>query len=287
MPARSEKVLFTSGHGEPSVDDYGPMGLGDAARALRQDGYRVGTHFSLTSSLPQDCSVLAVVGARTPFSMSELRDVGMFIANGGRLLVADSGEPESGVARILDRIGVASDAAVLAPAGTTDGSDIVVSEFGDHAVSVPLQGSAVVFANGARRYSVPSPAVASPDGFSISPLCVSGESAFAVAVEKGSSLRSDLAIRPARFVVIGDPSFFRNATLHSRANANRDLFLNSVAWLAGLDVSGAAGTAGDVLSVRMDRSARMRFVAYASGIVPFAVAFFVALAIRRRRRNRK
>jgi hypothetical protein len=38
MPARSEKVLFTSGHGEPSIDDYGPTGLGDAARALRQDG---------------------------------------------------------------------------------------------------------------------------------------------------------------------------------------------------------------------------------------------------------
>lgn len=287
MPARSEKVLFTSGHGEPSIDDYGPAGLGDAARALRQDGYRVGTHFSLTSSVPQDCSVLAVVGARTPFSMSELRDVGMFVANGGRLLVADSADPSAGVRIMLDRIGISSAGGSEFPAGTTDGSDIVVSDFGDHAVSVPLQGSAVVFANGSRRYSVPSPSVASPSGFTVSPLCASGESAFAVAAEKGSSLRSDLAIRPTRLVVIGDPSFFRNATLHSRANANRDLFLNSVAWLAGLDVSGAAGTAGDVLSVRMDRAARVRFLAYSSGVVPFAVALVACLAVRRRRRGRR
>ena len=287
MPARSEKVLFTSGHGEPSIDDYGPAGLGDAARALRQDGYRVGTHFSITSSLPQDCSVLAIVGARTPFSTPELRDIGMFIANGGRLLVADSEESEAGIRIILDRIGVASANSVATSVGTTDGSNIVVSDYGDHAVSIPLQGSAVVFANGARRYSVPTSSVASSDGFSVSPLCVSGESVFAVAVEKGSALRNDLAIRPARLVVIGDPSFFRNATLHSRANANKDLFLNSVAWLAGLDVSGATGTAGDVLSVRMDRAARIRFLAYSSGVVPFVVAFVAGLAVRRRRRNRK
>ena len=287
MPARSEKVLFTSGHGEPSIDDYGPAGLGDAARALRQDGYRVGTHFSVTSSLPKDCSVLAVVGARTPFSISELRDIGMFIANGGRLLVADSGDSEAGVRAILDRIGIASAGAVAASAGTTDGSNVVVSDYGDHAVSVPLQGSAVVFSNGARRYSVPAPPVASPDGFSVAPLCFSGESVFAVAVEKGSTLRSDLAIRPARLVVIGDSFFFRNATLYSRGNANRELFLNSVAWLAGLDVSGAAGTAGDVLSVGMDRIARIRFLAYSSGVVPLVVAFVVGLAVRRRRRRRK
>lgn len=287
MPAKSERVLFSSGHGEPSIDDYGPSGLGDAARVLRQDGYRVGTHFSLTSSLPQDCSVLAVVGAQTPFSTQELRDIGMFLAQGGRLLVADSGNPESGVRLILDRIGVSSAEGQFVQSGTTDGSDIIVSGFGDHAVSAPLQGSAVVFANGAHRYSVPSPSTAVPHGFAVSPLCPSGDSAFAVAVEKGASLRSDLAIRPARLVVIGDPSFFRNEALHSRANSNRDFFLNSVAWLAGLDVSGAADVADNVLSVGMDRCARIRFVAYSSAGVPFVVMVLAFLAVRRRRRGRK
>ena len=172
-------------------------------------------------------------------------------------------------------------------AGTTDGSDIIVSEFGEHAVSSPLQGASVVFANGSHRYSVSPSSPANPHGFSVSPLCSAGESAFAVAAEKGASLKSDLAIRPARLVVIGDPSFFRNGTLHSRANANRDLFLNAVAWLAGMEVSGAVGVADDVLSVRMDRLSRIRFLAYSSGAVPFVAAILAGFAVRRRRRVRR
>ena len=99
-------------------------------------------------------------------------------------------------------------------------------------------------------------------------------------------LKSDLAIRPARLVAIGDPSFFLNRTLVSRANANRDFFLNSVAWLAGMDVSGAVGAADNVLSVRMDRAHRMRFLAYSAVALPLVAAFPAVLAIRRRRRRR-
>lgn len=287
MPLRSETVLFTAGHGEPSIDDYGPSGLGDAARVLRQEGYHVGTHFSLTSSVPRNCAVLVIAGARTPFSSAELRDIGMFMANGGRILAADSGRTESGIRRILDRIGISSSPEAVLHAGTTDGSDIVISEFGDHAVSSPLHGSAVVFANGAHRYSVSSMPSANAHGFTVSPLCPSGSPAFAVAAEKGSALRKDLAIRPARLVAMGDASFFSNATLQSRANANRDFFLNAVAWLAGLDVSGAAGVSDNVLSVRMDRSARIRFLVYAALVIPLLSAALAGAVVLRRRRRRK
>jgi len=144
----------------------------------------------------------------------------------------------------------------------------------------------VVFSKGICRYQVPSSAVADAHGFSVSALCPGGALSFAVAAEKGSALRSDLAIRPARLVVIGDPSFFINETLYSRANANRDFFLNSVAWLAGLDVSGAVGVADNVLSVRMDRSSRIRFLVCASVAVPLAVALLAwGGALRRRRRR--
>lgn len=286
MPARSERVLFTAGHGEPSINDFGPSGLGDAARALRQDGYRVGTHFSLTSSVPNDCAVLAIVGARTRFSVDELRDVGLFISQGGRILVADDGSPESGVKPILERIGVVEASSEEPVSSTTDGSDVIVSEFGDHAVSAPLQGASVVFATGAIRFHVPSGQTSNPNRFSIASLCPAGEAAFAVAAEKGSVLKSDLAIRPARLVAIGDSSFFLNGSLASRANANRDFFLNAVAWLAGLEVSGAISVADNVLSIRMSREDRIRFIVCSSVILPLVVALSACFAIRRRRRRR-
>jgi hypothetical protein len=287
MPAKSETILFTTGHGEPSIDDFAPSGLGDCVRALRQEGYRVGVHHSLTSSVPDECSVLVIVGARTPFSLAELRDVGMFIAHGGRILVADSGLPESGVRVMLDRIGIVPVAERKERAGTTDGFDIIVSDFGDHAISTHLHGSAVLFANGAKRYFVPAAQVSNAHGFSLSALCPSGEYPFVVAAEKGAALRSDLAIRPARIVAIGDPSFFLNEALRSRANANRDLLLNSIAWLAGLDVSGAAGVSDSVLSVRMDRASRIRFLVYSSFVFPLAVAVLVGIGTSRRRRRSK
>jgi hypothetical protein len=161
-----------------------------------------------------------------------------------------------------------------------------VSEFGDHAVSTPLHGAAVVFAPGAFRFLVPSSHTPNQHGFSVVPLCLAGGSSFALAAEKGSMLKSDLAIRPARLVVIGDPSFFLNRALFSRANANRDFFLNAVAWLAGMDVSGAVGVADNVLSVRMDRAARIRFLVISAVLLPLFVALLAVLAIRRRRRGR-
>ena len=285
MPAKSETVLFTAGHGEPSIEDFGPSGLGDAVRALRQDGYRVGTLHSVTSPIPADCSVVAVVGARQPFSSAELREFGLFLSQGGRILAAVSAAPGAGVVPLLERHGIVASTAV-GTRPTTDGSDVVVTDFGDHAVSRPLEGSAVVFAPDVARFRLPAVAEERGDGFTLSPLCGGGEEAFAVAVEKGAALKSDLAIRPARMVVIGDPSFFLNGALASRANANRDFFLNSVAWLAGLDVSGSVGIAGNVLSARMDRSRRVRFLLQAVGGVPLALlALGLAVVARKRRRR--
>jgi hypothetical protein len=226
-----------------------------------------------------------VVGARTRFSVAELRDIGIFISHGGRLMVASDGDPESGIMPILDRLGFRKSFWGEISASTINGSDIIVSEFADHAVSAPLQGAAVVFAPGAFRFNVPSTPAANSHGFSITPLCPASETTFAVAAEKGSILKSDLAIRPARLVVIGDPSFFQNRALVSRANANRDFFRNAVAWLAGLDVSGAVGAADNVLSIRMERLQRIRFLVYSSVVFPILVTFPVFWTIRRRRRR--
>ena len=284
MPAKSELVLFTTGHGEPALDDPDTSGLSEIARALRQDGYRVGSFFSVTSSVPTDCAVLAIVGARTPFSEAELREIGLFISQGGRVLATVSDSATAGAMPLIERCGVTR-LPVTAAARTVDGADIMVTEFGDHAVSRPLTGSVVVFAPGSVRFTWPPAKEARADGFAAVSLC-GGEEALAIALEKGAGIRRDLAIRPPRLVVIGDSSFFLNGALASRANANRDFVLNAVGWLAGMDVSGSASRASDVIALQMDRASRIRFFALAVGVLPLALAGLLALLPLRKRRRR-
>ena len=143
----------------------------------------------------------------------------------------------------------------------------------------------MIFASGSKRFLLPQSGGVNLHGYSFTPLCVANNTAFAVAAEKGSMLKSDLAIRPARLVVIGDSTFFINRTLVSRANANKDFFLNAVAWLAGLDMSGAAGSADNVLSIRMDRYSRIRFLICSSAILPAVFAFAALPWILRRKRR--
>lgn len=285
MPVKGETVLFTMGHGEPAMDDFGPAGMSDAVRALRQEGYRVGSIFTATSPIPADCSVLAVVGARTTFSAAETRDVEMFLSQGGHLLATLPPDGKSGLWGLLEKHGVAADFSG-GKVRTTDGSDIVVSQFGEHAVTAPLQGSAVVFSPGSVRIRMETPSPDKGSEFSIVPLCESHGHTFAVAAEKGASLKDDLAIRPVRMVLIGDQSFLGNASVASRANANHYLFLNSVAWLAGLDVSGSAGMSANVLSSRMDRRRRIRLVLVSVCCVPAAAAALSLLAMFLKRRRR-
>jgi hypothetical protein len=286
MPAKHETVMFTAGHGEPSVSDIGPLGLNDAAQVLKQEGYRISTLFSATSTIPADCAVLAVIGPRTPFSEAERRDIGKFLLQGGRLLATVSSVAGSGLEGLLETYGISVEA-VRGNQRTTDGADIVVSDFGDHAVSGPLTGSVVVFAPDAVRLKAAPPASAPEGGFSFTALCGAEPPAYALAGERGTALKSDLAIHPARLVVIGDSSFLGNAALASRANANRDFFLNAVAWLAGLDVSGSPGMGGNVISARMDRRLRIRFVLLSVVGVPVALGLFVLIVRVWKRRRRK
>jgi hypothetical protein len=105
-----------------------------------------------------------------------------------------------------------------------------------------------------------------------------------VALERGGGVARDVALRPTRVVVVGDASFVANGALSRRANANRDVFLNSVAWLAGLDALTAPRMPGGAVATGMDRALWMRF-GFASALgLPLAVLLLGLLAAFRRGR---
>ncbi len=284
MPRGRGRVLFTAGHGEPDVADGGRDGASDAVRALRQDGHVVESLFCATSPIPQDCSVLVVSGAKVPLSLAERKDVERFIAQGGHLLATVSGDASAGVGPLLGAYGISVHRAE-APAHTVGGADVVAAEFGGHAISDRLLGTVVSFAPGSVWFGFGDSSAGGEGGFSFTPLCMSGGQPFAVAAEKGSYLKSDLAIRPARIVLIGDGSFLRNSSLASRANANRNLLLNSVAWLAGIDVPGSADISGNVLVTNLDRGGRVRLAVVAALCLPAAAAMLALACVAWKRRH--
>jgi hypothetical protein len=281
MPDRMETILFISGHGEPSVDDYSQSGLADAVRALRQEGYRTGTLFTPTSPVPADCAVLVCAGARMPFAPSEIREIERYLSSGGRLLATVPADASLGASPVLESRGVS----VAAVMRASSGGNTVVSEFGDHPISRALEGSAVAFAPDTAAFSLPVGQEAEKTGYEFTPLCASASGALAFAAERGAGLGDDLAIRPARLVAIGDASFFLNGSFESRANANKDFFLNAVAWLAGLDVSSSSGMSADVLSARMERREWIHFTVFASCVPALVIMFAGLLVIRRRWRK--
>ena len=188
---------------------------------------------------------------------------------------------------------------------TFSGTDVVARDFAEHAITRPLVGSTVLFE--APVPLAPS-AAAQAEGTSFTELVRTDEAAWgesepatrpwtrdattepagplaiAVALERGAGVARDVALRPTRIVVVGDATFVANGALAQRANANRDVFLNSLAWLAGLDALTAPRTPGSTVATGMDRARWMRFGVAGAVVLPLVVLALGLVAAFRRGR---
>ena len=172
-------------------------------------------------------------------------------------------------------------------AKTLSGTDVIASDFSDHPISSPLKGSRIVLE---RPVSfAPSAAVgtgAGADSIEFHAVAKTRASVVAATVERGAGAGQDIALRPTRVVAIGDPSFVQNGALSARASANRDFFLNCVAYLSGTETHGFGDDGSDVLRTGLDRESRLRLAVVLAAALPFAVFLaFAAVALGRRRRT--
>lgn len=127
---------------------------------------------------------------------------------------------------------------------------------------------------------------AGADTIDFSPLAFIDTYAPAVMLERGAGVGSDIAIRPTRIAVVGDSTFVRNSQLESRANANRDFFINCVSYLSGSLAITQGGTDGELFVTGLDRRVRLRYLYVTAGAVPLAVVFVMLFVVWRRRRRR-
>ena len=285
-PPQRRMVYWTAGHGEIDFDDYGLFGMSDIARDLVREGF-VNARLDLAAGdrIPSDCALVVVAGPEYAFSRDESDRIDSYLRHGGRLLAMfDSADYAFS---LLPAWGIRLSDEKPASAGALAGAGAVACDFGDHPVSRPLRGSRLMLENPVAFR--PSSAVESgvgADKIGFWRLANAGDSAVAVAAERGAGAGADVAIRPTRIVAIGDAGLAINGNLAVHGNANRDFFLNCVAYLAGIDAVAASGVEVDRLQTGMDRSDRLRLAYITVGAIPFALllALAAAVAVRRRRK---
>ena len=310
LPARRETVYWTRGHGETPFDSHDTIyGMSDFARDLWSDGYDLKPlDVSAAPSLPADCALLVVAGAREAFSRDELGRVDGYLRHGGRLLVLSAAGANAGVGALLERWGLKVLPFTAVSPRTVSGADLAVTDLGDHVITRPLVGSTLLFGASAPLAEASPEGSADKDNVKFTPLArtdprawgetdvsvlpwtydsetePSGPLVLAAALERGANAGANLAFRPTRIVVVGDAAFALNGALASRANANRDFLLNAFAWLAGLDASTAPGTPGNVIVTGLDRPGWLRFAVAACLVLPALPMVVLALLRLRRRR---
>jgi len=309
-PVRRATVGFVCGHGEASFEAYDEgKGMSDFARLLRVEGHRLRTvDLAAAPSVPADCDVLVVAGARTAFSRVELARLDAWLLHGGRLLVFATPDPQAGVSPLLPAWGVAvRPFTAVSPRAfggrTLTGDDVVAVDFAPHRIMAPLAGASLVFGEAA----VLEP-VASTLGARVTPLVRTGPEAWgesdvaarpwtrdptlepggplvlAAALERGATASEEL-LRPSRIVVLGDALFALNGPLAARANANRAFLQNAFAWLAGQDPAYAAPSPAEAPAAGLTRRGRTVFALAAGLFAPFVCGLILFLHGKGRRRG--
>jgi hypothetical protein len=284
-PPVGRNIYWTVGHGESAGDDYGTFGMSDIARDLAREGYvNRRLDFSAGSGVPRDCAVLVVPGAKDDFSRMETGMVESYLRQGGRLLVLAPDAERGGVVSLLPGWGLRPAKVTLSGTRTLSGDDVIVSDFSEHELSAPLKGSRIVL--GRPVAFTPSAVADAGSGagkIDFVPLASVCDAVVAAAVERGGGAGDDIAVRPTRIIAVGDASFVMNGMLSARANANRDFFLNCVAYLSGSGKFDSGGSEAGVLTTGMDRGVRGRYLLSGAIAVPVAVFALMLLCFGRRR----
>lgn len=286
MPPKRRDVYWTEGHGESRFDDYGLWGMSDIAREFVREGYRNRTlDLANRESIPSDCALLVVAGAKNGFSRVELGRIDSYLRGGGRLLIFAGQQIEEGLSSLLPSWGIRLSSRPLTGLRTLSGSDVIVSDFADHAVTASLVGQRIVLERPlVMTTSSAAEGASGADRIDFVSLARAGDATVAAAVERGAGAKSDIAVRPTRIVVIGDATFAMNGQLAARANANRDFVINSIAYLSGTDAVGSGGIEGRLLVTGMDRSERRDFTIATAIAFPLVVCIVMLVAVIRRRR---
>jgi ABC-type uncharacterized transport system involved in gliding motility auxiliary subunit len=263
-------VYFTEGHGEPSIkDQQDPRGYSAAKLGLEQENYEVKPLLlPAAEKLPEDASVIAMVGPERPLNEHEVELLDGFLKRGGRLLVLiGAREGDDRLPTLLDSWGVklgrdvVIDREVRLFEGPRLGVVPIAQTYGKHPITENFRDITVY-----PQTRTVEPNADGKKGLTVTALVKTSDSSWAetavddvfdkgtasiddkdrkgplsIAVASAAKLK-DMGIDvpadgekkrdEARLVVFGSSMFADNQQF-AQARLNGDLFLNAIGWLVG------------------------------------------------------
>lgn len=252
-------VCFVEGHGESSLESAEAFGLSSLRTALKNENWEVEPLLLASQEkVPEKCSMVAIVGAVKPFLDNELRSLEAYLDGGGRALVMLRPRVSAELLPTLAKWGVQVDDTVIVDQvlrifeGPALGLNPLVRTYGSHEITQDF-AQITIFP---MARSLRSDASAKP-GLNAVELATTSETSWAetnvaalfesnVAAKDDADRAGPVAVAVAtqakpegatddketRLVVFGSAQVADNRELEG-TYFNRDLLLNSFAWLAG------------------------------------------------------
>jgi ABC-type uncharacterized transport system involved in gliding motility auxiliary subunit len=284
-------VYFTTGHGERSLDGFGPQDYGTIKQGLQNDNFTVNPLNLVTQrTVPDDASAVIIAGPTNPFLQEEQDALKAYVDGGGKLVILEGPNSKADFSNILQNYQVSfAGNVVVDPAKSVpqDPRVIVVDSYQTHAVTQDLRD--LTFFPLTTNITFPS---SPPTGVTVTPLAQSsnaswgntnpqqiqqqatdpkGPLALAVAIDASSSTSGSTSGGGGRVVLIGSPDLISNNSLQ-QVPGNQTLFLNATNWAAQQD---------NLINIRVPDTtthpmvltgAQMNLIAYSSFLfLPLAV----------------
>jgi len=252
VKGEKKTIYFVQGHGEKSIDDMEKTGYSSAKAGLEKENYVLKSINLVTAgSIPDDASVLAIIGPTSEPFPNELDMIDGFLNKGGSVAVFLDPPPAASLNELMKKWSIevgnnfvvdASGVGRLFGAGP---SIPLVTNYGRHKITERF--NVMTFFPLVRSVS---PAKTPVPGITAEQLLASNDRSWAETDMKSNQVTFDekagdvkgpvsLAVvatkdigenKKARLVVYGDSDFASNSGFGLQGNGN--LFLNSISWLA-------------------------------------------------------
>jgi len=244
-------VCFVEGHGEKQLSSTNEAkGYGAVDRLLKNENYQTKTVNLVTANqVPDECAVLVEAGPKTLFPQ-EAAMIGKYLDGGGKalLMIDPDTDPQLGDVLKAWNIQLGNDTVIDASGvgrlfGTGPAVPLVLN-YGSHPITkdfsrvmtfFPFARSVSVISNAGGAVSTTELLKTSEESWAETEL-KNGQAKFDEGKDKKGPITIGVAAskrvgdKEARLVVIGDSDFASNG--YSRHPPNRDLFMNTVNWLA-------------------------------------------------------